>query len=210
VTGASPTTRDIVIVGGGTAGWMAAAALARFLERGWRITLVESEEIGTVGVGEATIPAIRLFNASLGIDEDDFLRACKGTFKLGIQFDGWRGDGHRYMHAFGPVGRDLGLISFHHYWLRGRALGIADELGAYCFNAVAAGEERFGRSLPAGASLAAPPYAFHFDAGLYAAYLRRYAEARGVRRVEGKVIEVVKGAAGIAAVRLESGETLEG
>ncbi|HEY0311773.1 MAG TPA: tryptophan halogenase family protein, partial [Allosphingosinicella sp.] len=203
-------TRDIVIVGGGTAGWMAAAALARYLERGWRITLVESEEIGTVGVGEATIPAIRLFNASLGIDEDEFLRACNGTFKLGIEFDGWRGDGHRYMHAFGPVGRDLGLIAFHHYWRRARALGVADQLGAYCFNAVAAKEERFGRSLPAGTSLAAPPYAFHFDAGLYAAFLRRYAEARGVRRIEGKVVDVEKGPAGVASVRLASGETVAG
>ena len=203
-------TRDIVIVGGGTAGWMAAAALARYLERGWRITLVESEEIGTVGVGEATIPAIRLFNASLGIDEDEFLRACNGSFKLGIEFEGWRGDGHRYMHAFGAVGRELGLLPFHHYWRRGRALGVAEDLGAYCFNAVAAHEERFGRSLPAGTSLAAPPYAFHFDAGLYAAFLRRYAETRGVRRIEGKVVDVAKGPAGIAGVRLESGETVAG
>jgi len=203
-------TRDIVIVGGGTAGWMAAATLARFLERGWRITLVESQEIGTVGVGEATIPPIRLFNSSLGLDEDEFLRATKGTFKLGIEFDGWRGDGHRYMHAFGPVGRELGLVPFHHYWRRGRALGVAEELGAYSFNAVAAKQDRFGRSLPAGTSLAAPPYAFHFDASLYAAYLRRYAESRGVRRVEGKVAEAVRGAQGIASLRLESGESVGG
>ena len=203
-------TRDIVIVGGGTAGWMAAAALARFLERGWRVTVVESEEIGTVGVGEATIPPIRLYNGSLGIDEEDFLRATKGTYKLGIEFVGWRDDGHRYMHAFGPVGRDLGLIAFHHYWLRARAAGQAEPLGAYSFNAVAAWQERFGRTLPAGTSLAPPPYAFHFDASLYAAYLRRYAEARGVRRVEGKVVEVIRGGEGIGSVRLERGEGVSG
>ncbi|MBV9930535.1 MAG: tryptophan 7-halogenase [Alphaproteobacteria bacterium] len=203
-------TRDIVIVGGGTAGWMAAAMLSRFLERGWRITLVESEEIGTVGVGEATIPPIRAFNSSLGLDEDEFVRATKATFKLGIEFVGWRGDGHRYMHAFGPVGRELGIVSFHHYWRRARALGLAQELGAYSFNAVAAQQDRFGRTLPAGTSLAAPPYAFHFDAGLYAAFLRRYAEARGVRRVEGKVVEAARGDSGIASVRLESGESVAG
>ena len=133
MTSATPI-RDIVIVGGGTAGWMTAAALSRFLEprrSDWRVTLVESDEIGTVGVGEATIPQIRLFNAGLGIDEDDFLIATKGSIKLGIEFDGWLRPGHRYKHAFGPTGRDLGLIGFHHYWLRGRALGLAEPFGAY-------------------------------------------------------------------------------
>src|SRR3954466_3495814 len=113
--------RNIVILGGGTAGWMAAAALAHFLGPQASIRLIESEEIGTVGVGEATIPQIQLFNQGLGIDEADFLRATQGTYKLGIQFDGWSRPGESYIHAFGSIGRGLGLIPFHHYWLRHRA-----------------------------------------------------------------------------------------
>ena len=205
-------TRDLVIVGGGTAGWMAAAAFARFLERGWRIRLVESEEIGTVGVGEATIPPIRLFNASLGLDEDSFLRACQGTFKLGIEFVGWRGDGHRYIHAFGPLGRDLGLAPFHHYWLRARAEGRAAPLERYSLNAAAALQDRFGRGAPPGSALPEHPYAFHFDASLYAAHLRRYAEARGVERTEGRVADVrLRGGDGfVEAVRLDDGREVAG
>jgi tryptophan 7-halogenase len=179
--------RNIVIVGGGTAGWMTAAALSRFLEHGYSITLVESDDIGTVGVGEATIPMIRLFNDALGIDEADFLRATQGTYKLGIEFVGWRAPGHRYMHAFGPVGRPLGLVPFHHYWLR----ESAGELGAYSLNETAARAGKFAHVAPQpGSPVPDMPYAFHFDAGLYAAYLRRYAEARGVVRVEGRIAGV--------------------
>ena len=116
-------TFRILIAGGGTAGWMAAALLARFLPPDYRVELVESAAIGTVGVGEATIPQIRHFNEALGIDEAEFLRETKGSFKLGIAFDGWRGEGHSYMHAFGPVGQSSGLIAFRHYWLRAKALG---------------------------------------------------------------------------------------
>ena len=208
-----PPIREIVIVGGGTAGWMAAAAFARFLERGYRIRLIESDEIGTVGVGEATIPAIRLFNAALGLDEDDFLRATQGTFKVGIEFDGWLRPGHRYIHAFGQVGRDLGLVPFHHYWLRARALGRGRPLAAYSFNAAAAYGNRFGRTdKPAGSPLPDQPYAFHFDAVLYARHLRRYAEARGVERIEGRIVDVrLRGGDGfIEAVRLESGAEVAG
>ena len=196
----------ILIVGGGTAGWMAAAALARFLERGWEVALVESEAIGTVGVGEATIPQIRLFNAALGLDEDAFLRATQGSFKLGIAFAGWGAPDGLYCHGFGAVGRDLGLLPFHHYWLRARALGLAGPLGDHCPNVVAAFANRFDRQAEAGHPARPPmPYAFHFDAALYAAHLRAYAEARGVIRHEGRVIGVCRdGETGdIAEVRLE-------
>ncbi len=183
--------RSIVIAGGGTAGWMTAAAFARFCGRGWTITLVESDAIGTVGVGEATIPMIRLFNQALGIDEAEFVRETHGTWKLGIEFDGWGVPGERYMHAFGQVGRGFGLLPFHHYWLRARAVGRAGPLGDYVLNAVAAKADRFGHVERAADSvLPAMPYAFHFDAGLYAAYLRRYAEARGVARIEGRIERV--------------------
>ncbi len=204
--------RDMVIVGGGTAGWMTAAAMARFLEHGWRVRLVESDDIGSVGVGEATIPQIRLFNAGLGIDEDDFLRATQGTIKLGIEFDGWSRPGHRYMHAFGPVGRDLGLIGFHHYWLRGCALGSAGALGGYCFNEAAARAGRFRRGPAQTQGLPELVHAYHFDAGLYAAYLRRYAEARGVERVEGRIIGVERdgGSGDITGLQMENGGRVGG
>ena len=203
----------VVIVGGGSAGWMAAAALARFLGRLADIRLVESEEIGTVGVGEATIPQLRLFNAGLGIDEDDFVRATAGTFKLGIEFVGWGAPDQRYLHAFGTIGRDFGLIPFHHYWLRHRAEGGERSLWDFSASGQAARRNLFGRwderpdRLPSGLA-----HAFHFDASLYAAYLRRYAEARGVRRTEGKIRDVtLRGEDGfVEAVVLESGERIEG
>ena len=207
--------RDIVIVGGGTAGWMTAAALSRFLETrsgDWRVTLVESDDIGTVGVGEATIPQIRLFNAGLGIDEDDFLRETQGSIKLGIEFDGWLRPGHRYMHAFGPTGRDLGLIGFHHYWLRGRALGLDAPFGAYSYNEAAAYAGRFMRGDNSATALQPLVHAYHFDAGLYAVYLRRYAETRGVVRIEGRIAGVGRDATSgdIAALTLEGGTTVAG
>jgi tryptophan halogenase len=203
----------VVIVGGGSAGWMAAAALARFLGRRAEIRLVESEEIGTVGVGEATIPQLRLFNAGLGLDEDEFVRATAGTFKLGIEFVGWGAPDQRYIHAFGTIGRDFGLIPFHHYWLRHRAEGGRTSLWDYSASAQAARANRFGRweekpdRLPSGLA-----HAFHFDASLYGAYLRRYAEARGVRRTEGKVAEVkLRGEDGfVEAVVLAGGGRIEG
>ncbi len=182
-----PRIKNIVIAGGGTAGWMAAAALSRFLERGYRITLVESDAIGTVGVGEATIPQIHLFNAALGLDEGEFIAATQATYKLGIEFIDWQRPGHSYMHAFGAVGRALGIVPFHHYWLRARAAGTAGEYGAYSFNETAARSGRFAKSDGRPSALPDLTYAFHFDAGLYAAMLRRYAEARGVVRIEGEI-----------------------
>ena len=209
----SETPTTIVIAGGGTAGWMVAAALGRFLERGFRIRLVESDAIGTVGVGESTIPQMRLFNQALGLDEDAVLRACGGTFKLGIEFVGWSAPGERYMHAFGDVGRDVGMASFQHYWLRARGLGLAGPLGDYALNEIAARTGRMHRGAPVtGASVPAMPYAFHLDAGLYAGWLRRFAGARGVERTEGRIVAVERdGESGdVAALTLESGEQVAG
>ena len=197
----------IVILGGGTAGWMSAAALARFAPATHSITLIESEAIGTVGVGEATIPAIMLFNQALELDEAEFLRETMGSFKLGIEFAGWLKPGHSYMHAFGEVGRQLGLLPFRHYWARGRKLGLAKPLAHYSPNELAARTGRAGPGAP-GVSL---PYAYHFDAGLYAQYLRRYAEARGVTRHEGKVASVARAENGdIASVSTDDGRTFAG
>jgi tryptophan halogenase len=200
----------IVIAGGGTAGWMTAATFARFLETGFEIDLVESEEIGTVGVGEATIPQIRLFNDALGLDEDAFLKATQGTYKLGIEFVDWLTPGHRYMHAFGAVGRDVGLLPFHQYWLRAKALGSARDLAAYSLNNQAALADRMQRG-PARTARILPdmPSAFHFDAGLYARHLRRYSETRGINRIEGKIVRVEQGDGGdVSALVLEDGTRL--
>ena len=203
----------IVIVGGGTAGWMTAAALGHFLEDNFKVRLIESEEIGTVGVGEATIPQIRLFNQALGLDEDAFVRATQATFKLGIEFVDWQRKGTRYMHAFGDVGRDVGLMAFQHYWRRARTEGFARPLGDYALNEIAARRGAMHRGPPlTGANIPPMPYAFHFDAGLYAAYLRRFAETRGVERIEGRIVEAKRdGESGdIAHVRLESGAEIGG
>jgi tryptophan 7-halogenase len=207
-----PPTFRIVIVGGGTAGWMSAALLARFAPPGHMITLVESDAIGTVGVGEATIPAIRLFNEALEIDEGEFLRATQGSFKLGIEFAGWLREGHSYMHAFGTVGRPLGLLPFRHYWARGQALGLAKPLAHYSANELAARTGRMGQpgALTNGTTIDVP-FAYHFDAGLYAAFLRKYAEARGVVRHEGMVQSVRRADNGdIAAVSLNGERQLAG
>jgi tryptophan 7-halogenase len=187
-----PLVQQIVIAGGGTAGWMTAAALAKLLRGKATITLVESEEIGTVGVGEATIPMIQLFNRVLEIDEDEFIRATQGSFKLGIEFVDWGRLGHRYMHAFGRIGQDLWTVPFHQYWLRQWRAGKAGDIGEYSLTRVAAYQNRFMRpsnEVP-NSPLNEIAYAFHFDASLYARYLRRYAEARGVKRIEGKIAEV--------------------
>jgi tryptophan 7-halogenase len=184
---ASEATRvkTIVIVGGGTAGWMSAAFLARVLGvRNHTIHLVESDQIGTVGVGEATIPPIILFNRILGIDEADFVRQTKATFKLGIEFVNWRKADHRYFHPFGQFGADMDGIPFHHYFLRLAKLRGETDIGQYNFETEAARKGLFGRTNP---NLL---HAYHFDAGLYAKYLRAYSEARGVKRHEGRITKV--------------------
>ena len=182
--------RDVVIAGGGTAGWMAAAALAKVLgTQDHAITLVESSDIGTIGVGEATIPPIHLFNKLLGLDEDEFIRETRATFKLGIEFVDWRQVGSRYMHHFGLFGADMNGVSFSHYWLRWLWLGgDADNL-KFNAEAQAAYAGRFART-PDRAPEAMPRinYAFQFDAAAYARYLRRFAEKRGATRVEGRIV----------------------
>jgi tryptophan halogenase len=205
--------RNVVIVGGGTAGWMAAAALSRLRANGTtRITLVESDEIRTVGVGEATIPPILTFNGLLGLDENDFLRNTAGAIKLGIEFVDWTRLGHTYNHPFGPFGADIEAIKFYQFWRRQRERGDKHWIEDYNLCAVAMRLGRFahpGPNRPVGSGMA---YAYHFDAALYAAYLRGYAERNGVARREGKVVDVVlRGEDGfIEAITLEGGDRIEG
>ncbi|RFP26081.1 tryptophan 7-halogenase [Duganella sp. BJB488] len=204
--------KQILIVGGGTAGWMTAAAMSKLLGGHYQVRLVESDEISTVGVGEATIPQIKLFNQALGIDEDDFLRETQGTFKLGIQFVNWGRLGENYIHTFGSIGQDMGLVEFHHYWLKLHQAGLAPDFGAYSLAAVAAPQNKFMRAVDAGNSpVSHIAHAFQFDAGLYARYLRKFAEARGVVRTEGKIADVIvrEGDGHVAAVMMESGERIE-
>jgi tryptophan halogenase len=208
--------RNIVIVGGGTAGWMAAAAFGKILDpHQYSIRLVESEEIGTVGVGEATVPHLKLFNQILQVDEIEFVKQTQGTFKLGIQFVDWGRLGDTYIHGFGTIGHDYGLLPFHQYWLKQRINGKADDIGAYSLNTVAGPKGKFMASatdVPATSPLANIAYAYHFDAGLYARYLRRYAEGTGVKRTEGKVAHVQLRATDgfIESVKLDSGEVITG
>lgn len=183
--------RRVAVIGGGSAGWMSAAALSHALGDGCEIVLVESDEIGTVGVGEATIPPIKLFNARLGLDENEFVRHTQGSFKLGIQFVDWVQKGHRYIHPFGPFGADFDVVPLHHYWLRARSRGDTTSLGEYSMAAVTALNGRFDRpSRDPRLVQSTYDYAYHFDANLYARYLHGYAEKRGVRRVEGRIIDV--------------------
>ncbi len=206
----------IVVVGGGSAGWMAAAALATYVGQGADIRLVESEEIGIVGVGESTVPYMKTFNTQvLGIPEADFVAQTQGTFKLGIQFNDWGRIGDSYVHGFGTIGRSLGPLPFHQYWLKLFLAGRAPGIGAYSLPTAAAPLDKFttgDADAPAGSPLADIAYGYQFDAGLYARYLRGLAERRGAKRVEGKIVEVVqRGEDGfIEAVVLESGERIEG
>jgi tryptophan 7-halogenase len=198
--------RRVIIAGGGTAGWMVAAGLAKTLGKALDITLVESDEIGTVGVGEATIPTLVTFHRLLEINEQEFMAATQATFKLGIAFENWRAAGESYIHSFGTTGRDHWTAGFQHFWLKGRARNLARDYGDYCLELRAALESRFAH-LPRGGM----NYAFHIDAGLYAKFLRRFATGFGVKRIEGKIgAAVVDDSGDIAALRLESGDALAG
>jgi len=206
--------KDIVIVGGGTAGWMSAAALSKCLGRAdVNITLVESEAIGTVGVGEATIPSLAAFNEQLGIDEDEFIKATNATFKLGIEFVDWDVVGEKYFHPFGTHGFDLEGIPFHQYWVKMRMLGDKRPLEEYSLNAKAAYAGKFLRpKTEHGAVMRKLAYAFHFDASLYAGFLRKFSEDRGVVRLEGKVVDVIQNpeTGFVHSVVLEDGREISG
>ncbi len=211
----SAKIKNIVIAGGGTAGWMAAAACVKVLGAQYSIRLIESEEIGTVGVGEATVPHLKLFNNLLEIDEIDFVKKTQGTFKLGIQFVDWGKIGDKYVHGFGTIGHDYGLLAFHQFWIKARQQGFANDIAAYSINTAAAPLNKFMASaddVPKSSPLANIAYAYHFDAGLYAKFLRGYAEARGVRRTEGKVAQTLlrESDGFIEAIVLESGEKVAG
>jgi len=206
--------RNIVIVGGGSAGWMSAAALSRLL-RGLncRIRLIESAEIGTIGVGEATIPPIISYLKVLGIDENEVIRKSQATFKLGIEFKDWTRPGHTYIHPFGLTGYPREDVDFTAYWFKQRETGHAGLLEEYSLQAVAARQAKFMRPVPVSRSpLESITYALHFDASLFALYLRGYAEARGVTRTEGKVKSVEQRPQDgfISSVTLESGEVVAG
>jgi tryptophan 7-halogenase len=206
--------KKLVIVGGGTAGWMMAAAASRFLQDGQReITLVESEVIGTVGVGEATIPPILNFNAMLGIDENEFVQATQATFKLGIEFVNWGNIGERYLHPFGSIGRDLHGVAFHQFWTKFRLREDVAALGEYSMAHVSAMAGKFapGSGDPR-SPLSQLGYAYHFDAGLYAKFLRNYAEDGGVSRKVGRIssVELVPETGFVKGLLLEGGDRIEG
>lgn len=202
----------VLVVGGGSSGWMAAALLSRFLGSQLSITLLESSDIGSVGVGEATIPPFKNFNDVLGLDEQEFLRATKGTIKLGIEFENWGRKGDRYMHAFGEIGQNTGMAGFHDYWLRAKQAGAEHDFWSYSLNCQAARQNRF-MPLPQIPNTRFPGlvHAYHIDAALYAQMLRQYSEERGVRRIDGKATQVYLDdrKETVKSVQLESGEILE-
>ena len=199
--------RRIVVAGGGTAGWMAAAAIARTMGRTVEVTLVESEAIGTIGVGESTIPPLVTYNRLLGINEAEFMRATQATFKLGILFDGWRDGADRYFHSFGTTGKDHWSAGFQHYWLHGLTKGHTRPYDDYCMELVAAMRGKFAHLPDEGMN-----YAYQLDSGLYAKFLRAMAEKDGTTRVEGRIahVELDPATGDIAALRLDGDRRVEG
>jgi len=207
--------KKVVIAGGGTAGWMTAAALTKLLGKQISVTLVESDEIATIGVGEATIPTLQTFNQFLQINEAEFLKATNGTFKLGISFENWRNIDENYIHAFGTTGQQSWAAGFQHFWLKAKQQGIAGEYGDYCLEQVAAKQEKFshlsGQGMNQGTNKGIN-YAYHIDATLYGKFLRNMAEQNGITRVEGKIeqVNVEPNSGDITSLTLQSGEVVSG
>lgn len=202
-----PDKQRVVIAGGGTAGWMAAAAISRLLHGRVEVTLVESSDIGTVGVGEATIPTLLFFHKLLKIDEQAFMAATNATFKLGINFENWRSLNHAYLHAFGATGKDCWAAGFQHFWRRGLDLGLSEDFGQYCLERVAAEAEKFAHLPGNGLN-----YAFHIDATRYAGFLRGLAEQAGVTRIDATIerVNVREQDGFIESLTLNNGQTLSG
>ncbi len=203
----SQTVKRVVIAGGGTAGWTVAAALVQQLGALLDITLVESDQIGTVGVGEATIPTIRSFHALLGIDEREFVRATQASFKLGIAFENWARLDDRYIHPFGDIGKSTWMGDFHNMWLMAKSRGFGGSLDDYCFELQAAKAGKFATSEASQIN-----YAYHLDASLYSRFLRQKFEASGIKRIEGKITRVEQdGESGyVTALVMENGTQVEG
>lgn len=199
--------KKVVIAGGGTAGWMTAACLSKLIGKNIEVTLVESDEIATVGVGEATIPPIRTLHKLLGIDEQTFLKETNATFKLGIEFSNWRENNHSYIHSFGITGKECWAGEFHHFWLRGLEKGITHEFGDYCYELQAAKQSKFAVSPHQSIN-----FAYHLDATAYARYLRKFSENLGVKRIEGKIVNVHKRHHDgfISGLTLDNGRLVEG
>ena len=198
--------KKVVIVGGGTAGWMAAASFSKLLGKSIEVTLVESDEIATVGVGEATVPPLILLNRYLDINEQEFLAFVKGSIKLGISFENWKNVNENYIHPFGYTGKDTWAASFQHFWRRGLDIGVNYPLSDYSVEYSAAVQNKFAH-MP-NSTLT---YAYHIDAGFYAKFLRNIAEKAGTTRIEGKVQHVIlDDAQYIKSILLESGVTIEG
>jgi len=198
--------KNVVIVGGGTAGWMTAAALTKLIGKNLHISLVESDQIGTIGVGEATIPTFFALHQLLQINEAEFLAEVHGTIKLGIAFENWKQLDHQYIHAFGYTGQSCWAAGFQHFWLKAKTLGISEEYSRYSPELMAAVAGKFGLLQQNGLN-----YAYHIDATQYARYLRRFAEKSGARRIEGKIIQVKQTQDGdIASLHLDNGQTVQG
>ena len=202
-----PDKQHVVIAGGGTAGWMAAAAISRLLHGRVEVTLVESSDIGTVGVGEATIPTLLFFHKLLKIDEQAFMAATNATFKLGINFENWRSLNHAYLHAFGATGKDCWAAGFQHFWRRGLDPGLSEDFGQYCLERVAAEAEKFAHLPGNGLN-----YAFHIDATRYAGFLRELAGQAGVTRIDATIerVNVREQDGFIESLTLNNGQTLSG
>jgi tryptophan 7-halogenase len=215
LAGADAPVRKVTIVGGGTAGWMTAAVLSQWLTK-VEIRLIESDEIGTIGVGEATIPHLRNFIALAGIDPLKMISESKATFKLGIQFVDWGAPGEKYIHGFGKIGRDMLWLHPHQLWLAARER-TPDKVGPfdkYSINCVACLENKFAfpDARNPNSPLADIDYAYHFDASMFARYLRSESEGRGVARVEGRIVEVIQNSETgfVEKVRLTDGGEIDG